>query len=710
MTLPPTITRTPALDRWLRFDPDGSVVVYTGKVEIGQGIKTAIAMIAADELDVALERIRVVTADTDVTPNEFVTAGSMSIQDSGTAVRIAAATARWMLLARAAEQLGASLDTLAVEDGLITSDLTNEQTDYWRLQGGREFGVEMIDMPAVKTPTEYRVVGHNAPRLDLPAKVHGAVAFVHDLHLPEQLHARLIKPPFMTARLASCPADFSMPGVVKVVRDGSFLGVVAEREEVAIAAAERLAVRCEWRTEPLTPAMGGVEQHLRSNVTRSFPVIDGTPVDADVPVKPAPNNTARVLNATYYRPYQMHGAMGPSAALARFRDGRLTVYSHSQGVELLKLALADALAIPNDYVHVVHAEGAGCYGHNGADDAALDAALLAMAVAPRPVMLKWTRADEHGFEPYAPATVIDMSASLDDAGLICDWQHEAYGFTHMGRPRPSPGHTNLQPAWWRERPIPPVPKQPLLMAEAGIHRNLEPIYSFKQQRLIKHFVADGPLRTSSTRSLGAFANVFAIESFMDELAHAAGRDPIEFRLAHLSDPRARTLLETLQDHAPEPLRKNGNGRGVALARYKNQQTYAAILIDLAVADDGEVGLQRAWIAADAGLVIDPDGLRNQLEGGFIQAASWALKESVTWDAERVTSRDWDSYPILSFSEVPQVETILIERAAEPPVGAGEARTGPTPAAIANAIFDAVAVRVRTIPFTPAQLRRAAATQ
>jgi CO/xanthine dehydrogenase Mo-binding subunit len=360
-------------------------------------------------------------------------------------------------------------------------------------------------------------------------------------------------------------------------------------------------------------------------------------------------------------------------------------------------------------VHVIHAEGAGAYGHNGADDVALDAALLAMAVEPYPVRLLWSRADEHGFEPYAPAALMDLRASLDAAGRIVAWRHETCGFTHMGRPRPHPGHSNLQSAWWRAKPTPRVPVQPLMMAEAGIHRNLQPIYDFPEPQLVKHFVQQSPLRTSSLRGLGAFGNVFAIESFMDELAAAAGREPIEFRLAHLQNPRARAVLELLRAHAPEQPSASNAGRGVALAQYKNRQAYCAVMVDVAVADDGAVKLLQALITADAGLAVDPDGLINQLEGGFIQAASWALKEQVRWDHDGVTSRDWDSYPILRFSEVPSIETRLVQRKLERTLGAGEASTGPTPAAIGNAIFQASGVRVRDIPFTPENVRAAAAS-
>jgi len=500
------------------------------------------------------------------------------------------------------------------------------------------------------------------------------------------------------------PEDLDLAGV-EVVVDGSFVGVIAEREEQAIAAAERLARLCTWSGDEISVAPGELNDFLRGNVTQSLAVVDGTPVDSDIPSIPdAPAATA-TLRASYARPYQMHGAMGPSVAVAQFSNGLLTVYCHSQGVELVKLALADVLALPEDQVHVIHAEGAGCYGHNGADDVALDAALLAMAVEPDPVSVKWTRADEHGFEPYGPATLADLQASVDDAGRIIDWRHEVYSFSHIGRPRPMPGYTNLQSAWWLEKPGRPAPRRPIKIAEVGIHRNLEPVYALPQKHLVEHFVADSPLRTSSLRSLGAFANVFAIESFMDELAHEAGVDPLEFRLRHLEDPRARAVLNLLGEQLG-PL-ADAAGRGIGFARYKNRQTYCAIAVDVRVGDDASVKLLRATIAADAGLVVDPDGLANQLEGGFVQGASWTLKETVTWEHEGVTSRDWESYPILKFSEVPEIETHLIRHLSQPPMGAGEASTGPTPAAIGNAIFMACGVRVREVPFTTERIQDAA---
>jgi CO/xanthine dehydrogenase Mo-binding subunit len=408
----------------------------------------------------------------------------------------------------------------------------------------------------------------------------------------------------------------------------------------------------------------------------------------------------------------MHASIGPSAALAEVAGGLLTVWTHSQGVHLLRGALAQALGRSEGAIRVVHVEGPGSYGHNGADDAALDAALLAVRVPGRPVLLKWTREQEHALEPYGPAMVVKLEAALGRDGRILAWSHDVYGYTHMGRPLPFGERSGLLAAWQRERPMPRASARPMLAYHAGIHRNADPLYAIPARRIVKHFVPDAPLRTSSLRSLGAYANVFAIESFMDELAHAAGIDPLELRLRHLEDERARRVLETAVERAGlaggwgRP--SEGRGRGLGFARYKNQKCYAAVVAEVRVGDAGEIRVDRAVVAADAGQIIDPDGLANQLEGGVVQATSWTLAEEVRFDAAGVTSVDWKTYPILAFPEAPEVETHLVDRPGAPSLGAGEATQGPTPAAIANAVFHATGVRLRRIPFTAERVREAAA--
>jgi nicotinate dehydrogenase subunit B len=450
---------------------------------------------------------------------------------------------------------------------------------------------------------------------------------------------------------------------------------------------------------------------LLAQPTRSFRVVDGTPVDGSIDPIAIPEGAAQTLRATYTRPYHMHASIGPSAALAEWTGDTLTVWTSSQGVFVLRDALAQALGVDPGKVRVVHVEGPGCYGHNGADDAALDAALLARAVPGRPVRLQWTRQDEHAWEPYGPAMVMQLQASLDGSGSLLDWNHDVWSNTHIARALPYGDRSGLIAAWHRASAMPPPQPFPMLIYHAGIHRNADPLYAVPRRRIVKHFVETTPLRVSSTRSLGAYANVFAIESFMDELAHAAGVDPLAFRLQHLQDERARVVLTAAAERAGWAQRRKefGRGTGIGFAQYKNQKCYAAVVVDLRVdLDTAQIVLERAVIAADAGQIIDPSGLANQLEGGVIQSASWTLKEQVTFDRTRITSVDWESYPILTFPEAPEVVIALIDRPGRPSLGSGEATQGPTAGAIANAVFDAIGVRLRDIPFTPDRVRAAVA--
>ncbi|MBZ0300762.1 MAG: molybdopterin-dependent oxidoreductase [Anaerolineae bacterium] len=713
--LPSSLHKTPDLDAWIRVHTDGTVTAFTGKVELGQGIKTAVAQIAAEELDVALDRIHVQTADTGASPDEGTTAGSMSVETTGNAMRYAAAEARHLLLALAFEQLEARTPAaqLTVEDGTITDPATGRQTTYWALMGGRRFGQPVSGIVPPKPASAYHLIGQAAQRVDLLAKVTGGASYVHDLDLPGMLHARVVRPPNYHARLTAVEIDpvRQLPGVVDVLRDGSFLAVVAEREDQAIRAAEILHTLATWEPGAALPVQESIHDQLRQQPVQSARIVQGTPVDDPIPPVQAPAAAAQTLTATYERPYTMHGALGPSAAAAQWQDGQVTVWSHSQGVFALRAALAWVLKVDPAAIRVRHVEGAGCYGHNGADDAALDAALIARAVPGRPVLLKWTRADEHGWEPYGTAMAMTMQASLDADGQISDWNHDVWSYTHSIRPRAGTAGSDLLAAGHLAEPLPPNVPRPGTGTEFGDYRNATPLYHFPQPRVVAHFATDNPLRVSALRSLGAFANVFAIESFMDELAQAAGIDPVEFRLRHLEDPRARAVLEAAARKAGwQPGSRpanNGRGRGIALARYKNRQTYAAVVIDLRVdRESGAIHLERAVIAADAGQVVNPDGLSNQLEGGLVQAASWTLYEQVTFDADGITSRDWDTYPILRFPNAPVIETVILHRPGLPFLGSGEATQSPTPAAIANAVFDALGVRLRQLPFTPERVQAA----
>jgi nicotinate dehydrogenase subunit B len=714
--IPSSLDRNPDLDTWLRIEAGGTVTVFTGKVELGQGIKTALARIVADELDVALARVRVHTADTAEGPDEWLTVGSNSLEDSGSALRMAAAEARAHLLALAAAELGAPAAVLEVDDGVVRAPGVARTTTYFELFGGKRFERKITGDARPKRPDQYRILGRPGERIGMAELVTGRTVFIQDMHVPGMLHGRVLRPPSVGAQLVELDDSEvrRLPGVEAVVRDGNFIAVVAGKASQAIAALERLRRAARWAEHPRLPDQAQLFAGMRTAPSQSFPVIDGTAVEAPVPPIVTPPGAAHTLRASYTRPFQIHGSIGPSAALAHELDGQLTVWTSTQGVSVLRPALAQALGIDAGRLRLIHVEGPGCYGHNGSDDAALDAALLARALPGRPVHVQWTRADEHAWEPYGAAMVVDLQASLDASGLVTDWNHDVRSFTHVSRPMPrGPDTSGLIAAWHRAAPVPPPSPRPALTYHMGIHRNADPLYAFPHRRVVKHFLAGSPFRTSSLRALGAYGNVFAIESFIDELAAAAGQDPLEFRLRQLTDLRARDVLLAVAERfgwqpAPRPAR-SGRGRGLAFARYKNQKSWCAVAVELTVDDaSAAIRLERAAIAADAGQIVDPDGIVNQLEGGFVQAASWTLREEVKFDRTRVTTTDWQSYPILRFGEIPELETVVLDRPGEPWLGAGEASQGPTAAAIANAIFDATGLRMRNLPLTADRLRDAAA--
>ncbi|MDX1433928.1 MAG: molybdopterin cofactor-binding domain-containing protein [Gammaproteobacteria bacterium] len=708
-----SLAANPMVDDWIAIEANERVIVRTGKVDIGQRISTALAAIAADELGVALERVHVEAPRTGRAPDEGYTSGSNSMQDSGGALRLAAATAREHMLALAAETLGVEAASLECSDGLIRSREINRSITCWELMGGKPFGVAVDRSARVRAAAEYHYIGRRAPARGLSGLVTGATRFVQDVTMPGMLHARVVRPPHYHARLEQLDETVVGDGdEVRLVRDGSFVAVAAADEHRAVRAAARGAAAAHWSTASgLEPQV--VHARLTANRRVSLPVHEGVPRQEPVPEPAAPPaQAALTLEARYERPYQMHGSLGPSAALALWRDDKLRIWTHSQGIYPLRESLAESLGLAPAALELEHVAGPGCYGHNGADDAALDAALVARALPATPILLKWSREDEHAWEPYGPAMVMCLRASLDAQGRVVHWSHETFSDTHRGRPRPGPGGagpSRLLATHHLGTPRAPLEAEPNMGYHGGIHRNADPLYAFPARRIVKHLVRGMPLRTSAMRTLGGYANVFALESFMDELAHAAGVDPLEFRLRHLDDPRARTVLERAAARFGWGGKASGDGRGHGLgfARYTNSKTYAAVIVELDVDDAARVKLRRVVVAADAGEVVDPDGLEAQLEGGVIQAASWTLYEEVGFDASGITSRDWESYPILRFDDVPDIETVLIDRPGEGFLGAGEASCVPVAAAIANAIHDATGLRLRRIPFTPDAIRAAA---
>ena len=689
--LPGSLQNNRRLDRWLTVNADGTVTVHTGKVEIGQGILTALTQIVAEELDVAIGRIRLVTADTAHSPDEGVTSGSRSIEEGGIALRHAAAEARDLFVQEAARRLGVSLEQLEVRDGTIHARGGGSLT-YWELAGDVSFAREVTAEVPVKQLADHRVIGTPVPRPDIALKVTGTPSYLADMELPGMLHGRVARPPSYGAELVAFDDTEvrAMPGVVAVVRDGRFLGLVAQREDQAVRALRTLKRVAQWREHATLPADRPAGEHLLAMKSADEVISEK---------KAAPVAAATTLEAEYSRPFIAHASIGPSSAIAEYRDGRYRVWSHSQSIFLLRRDLALALRVDEGAVEVAHAEGAGCYGHNGADDAPLDAALLARAVPGRPVRVQFMRDDEFAWEPYGSAMYVKMRASLDESGTIVDWQSEHWSHPHSARPG-GKGGQNLLAGWHLADPVPAAGAADPPLPTGGSHRNAIPLYEFPSQRVTNHVVRETPVRVSALRSLGAHANVFAIESFMDELAAVAGADPVEFRLRYLKDPRARAVVEKASAMAGWEAGAEGDGvtgRGIGFGRYKNLGCYLAVVAEVNLEE--EVRVTRAWAAVDAGLIVNPDGARNQIEGGIVQATSWALKEQVSYDYERITTRTWDDYPVLKFSEAPEVEVAFIDRRDLPPVGTGEGAQGPMAAAIANAVAHAIGARVRHMPIT-----------
>jgi CO/xanthine dehydrogenase Mo-binding subunit len=703
--LPGSLNNNRMLDGWLRINADGTVTVFTGKCELGQGILTALAQIASDELDVAYERIEMVSADTARTPDEGMTAGSQSVENSGTALRYACAEARQILLGLAAAKLGASADRLTVSDGTISGG--SGKVTYAELAREANLKREATAQVKPKPATQHKMIGKSIQRRDIPSKVTGGRSYVQDMRLPGMVFGRVVRPPSFRAQLVSFDesAIKAMPGVVAVVRDGNFLGVAAEREEQAIKAAQALRASAKWNESPdLPPSAPELFEHLQKMRSQD------SVVNQKVAAAPAGGKVV-THDATYTRPYQAHATMGPSCAVAQVRDGKYQVWTHSQGVFPLRSEINKVLGVPIANITCTHVEGAGCYGHNGADDVALDAILVARATGGRPVKLQWMRDDEFSWEPYGSAMVMKMRARLDESGSIVDWRHEVWSHPHSTRPISNPG-CNLLAGWHLAKPVAAAPSPNIPQPAGGADRNAVPSYEFPSQQIVLHYITDIPIRTSALRTLGAYANVFALESFMDELAVAAGADPVEFRLRHMKDPRARAVIETCAQKAgwkPGQKGDGSHGRGFAFSRYKNLACYVAVVADVEVdRRTGKVRVTKAVSAVDAGLIVNPDGLISQIEGGIIQSASWTLKEHVAFDRQRITTRSWADYPILTFPEVPAVEVHLINRPDERSLGAGEGSQGPAVAAIANAFFNATGVRMRDLPFAPQRVKTALA--
>lgn len=695
------------VDAFLAVGQDGTVTVYTGKVDLGTGTATALPQIVAEELDVPFERVRLVQGDTALTPDQGPTWGSLTIQAAGVQLRQASATARRALLGMAARRLGVPAGDLEVADGVVRArGDASRSVSYGQLIGGAEFHLTVDKAAPLKDPAGYAVVGRAVPRVDIPAKTTGEFTFMQDVRVPGMLHGRVVRPPAIGARLVSVDEGSvrGIKGLVRVVRIGDFLGVVAETEWAAIKAARQL--RATWsRWEGLPPM-----DHLYEYV-RSTPVVKDEVTQNVGDAGAALAGAARRLSATYAFGIHLHGSIGPSCAIADFRGGRLTAWSSTQAPHWMRAQLAGVLGLSPDDIRVIYVEGAGCYGRNGQEDALADAAVLSRAVG-RPVRVQWMREDEHGWEPKGPPTLVDVRGGLDGAGNVVAWQSEFF------IPRIS-SITDGVPLL--AATLGGLPHNPEAMNPGNIFQDSAVGYVFPNAHAVVHRLATTPFRPSWIRSPGRMQNTYANEAFMDELAAAAGADPIEFRLRHLRDLRGAAVLRAAAARAGWIPRASprtgaaaspsGRGRGVSYVKYENARTYVAAVAEVeADRQSGRIRVTRVVVAHDCGQVINPDGVRAQIEGCVVQTVSRTLKEELRWDRSRVTSLDWQTYPILTFPEVPRVEIELLDRPAEPPWGVGEPAAAVVPAAISNAVFDAIGVRLRTVPFAPERVAAAARAQ
>ena len=698
-----SLDKNPTLGHWLDFSVPGKVTLRVGKVDFGQGISTALSQMAAEELGVSLDQIILGAINTKESPDEGVTSGSFSIEHSGGAVRMACATMRAIAIGRFCAVTGVTRATVGVESGILSSPASTQTMTYWDLrlddQAAEKVATDVLFQPI----STYRYVGTPVPRLDLTKKLFGGPSFIQDMAIPGMLHGRILRAPNRAGRLLTVDDSrfYQRFPSVALVRDGSFLGLLADREEIAKAAIELLETLVTWHLPATLPDCGGLQTFLTTTPSEARVV-------GQVAATQSPPADLTHFECWYQRPYIAHASIGNSCALAHWVDGKLNVWTHSQGIYNLKSDIDVYLQreftgskVPDLVIH--HVEGAGCYGHNPADDVAFDVALLARHANGRPVRLLWSRAQELSCGPSGSAHAVKLQADLTADGSIHHWEQTIWSNGYTSRPgRNAPGNLSFAAAAEITNPFTaPVSLDLPMSAGGGGDRNALPLYDLPDCKVVYHRLLEMPIRTSAIRALGAYTNVWAIECFMDELALAARQDAVAFRLQRLSDPRARAVIKKAVEQAPwwddHSQDEEGVGRGFAYARYKNTGAWCAVAVRILAGTS--IRVTDISVAADVGLAINPDGVRSQLEGGAVQSCSWTLKEQLMFSTEAITTRSWEDYPILKFSEVPKVNVSLIDQPDQPPVGAGEATLGPTAAAIGNAVFNALGVRVRKLPLT-----------
>ena len=700
----PSIKLYRKISNWFNFDKNNVLQVYSGKIDIGQHISSTLALISSKITGINYDQVEIIKLNTDISPNEGKTASSLSVPDSGSAIKAASFTLRKSFLKYSLQTLKVDVDEIIFDNGIIKDINSNRSVSYWDFANTKEFN-ELI-IPEEFDENEIKEFNYKNNQKIETKTIHdivsGKYSYVHDLKFPKMLHARIIRPPNYYSKFVEIINEIEDKLIeldIKLIVKGSFLAILSPDEFLVVKYLEIIKQNIVWE-ELRDLSNNNIYKSLKENDRDTLLVKSGGQAfyEAIPIIKDFKDKSCTTLTSEYKKGYLMHGPIGPSAACSIFSNNKFTIYSHSQALYDLKLSCSEYFGVNPENVTLKFIPGSGCYGHNGADDVAFEAGLLSKEFPDTHVLLKWTRQDEHCWEPYGSASLNKLTGVINDKGKIIYWSNEVFSDTYMTRPSNTELDNfisyNLVNNHFIKRK-----STPKTNAHMGIHRNLDPLYDFGETRLIKNLVHDLPLRTSALRTLGAFSNVVALECFINEIAKTKNIDPFEIRINHLSDERAIGVIKNLRDQMTKEIQKEGLHRGIGFSRYKNSAAFCAVGVELKVNDDLEIKLINAWISVDAGEVAYEDGIKAQVEGGFIQAASWSLYEEVKFDTKEIISIDWDTYQIIGFDNIPNIKTDVLDKEGLPYLGVGEVVAGPTGAAISNAISDALGQTIKTMPFT-----------
>ena len=700
----PSIKLYRKISNWFNFDKNNVLQVYSGKIDIGQHISSTLALISSKITGINYDQVEIIKLNTDISPNEGKTASSLSVPDSGSAIKAASFTLRKSFLKYSLQTLKVDVDEIIFDNGIIKDINSNRSVSYWDFANTKEFN-ELI-IPEEFDENEIKEFNYKNNQKIETKTIHdivsGKYSYVHDLKFPKMLHARIIRPPNYYSKFVKIINEIEDKLIeldIKLIVKGSFLAILSPDEFLVVKYLEIIKQNIVWE-ELRDLSNNNIYKSLKENDRDTLLVKSGGQAfyEAIPIIKDFKDKSCTTLTSEYKKGYLMHGPIGPSAACSIFSNNKFTIYSHSQALYDLKLSCSEYFGVDPENVTLKFIPGSGCYGHNGADDVAFEAGLLSKEFPDTHVLLKWTRQDEHCWEPYGSASLNKLTGVINDKGKIIYWSNEVFSDTYMTRPSNTELDNFISYKLVNNHFV-KRKSTPKTNAHMGIHRNLDPLYDFGETRLIKNLVHDLPLRTSALRTLGAFSNVVALECFINEIAKTKNIDPFEIRINHLSDERAIGVIKNLRDQMTKEIQKEGLHRGIGFSRYKNSAAFCAVGVELKVNDDLEIKLINAWISVDAGEVAYEDGIKAQVEGGFIQAASWSLYEEVKFDTKEIISIDWDTYQIIGFDNIPNIKTDVLDKEGLPYLGVGEVVAGPTGAAISNAISDALGQTIKTMPFT-----------